>query len=704
MSSVRLAKRGDGVALITLDTPESKVNVISRELFGEIAAALDEIERDPVVRAAVLASGKPGTFIAGADLRQLRAVASEAEGEAFSRDGQALLERIARSRKPFVAAIDGPALGGGLEVALACHYILASDDPHTVLALPEVMLGLLPGGGGTQRLPRRIGLPEALPLMLTGKRLRARKAQRLGLVDALTSPGGIVETAARAARMLADGKLARRKPRRTWLNRLLESAPLRPLVFRQARAQVRARTRGNYPAPPFIVECAAVGRARGIEAGLERESALFGKLAAGPVAKNLIRLFDDMNELKKPVEGASPRPVRRLGVLGGGFMGSGIAEVSVPLVPVTVKDISEDVLGRCARQVRQGLDGRVRSGALSRFERDRLVARVWATTDGAALRGADLIIEAVFEDLELKRRILADTEAVIAPEAVFASNTSALPIAEIATRAGHPERVLGMHYFSPVPKMPLLEIVITPATADWAVATAREFGIRQGKTVIVVRDGPGFYTSRILSPYLGEAMHLLAEGARVDEIDAALKDFGYPVGPMALLDEVGIDVAAHVSRNLGAVFAHRGLAGGETFVKLHEAGYAGRKNGRGFYLYEGRGKKKRVNEQVYEVLGAGPRGAMPRERIAQRLALLMVNEAAYCLDEGVIGSPRDGDVGAILGLGFPPFRGGPFAWLDAQGVAPTVSRMERLRDAHGPRFEPAPLLRRLAAEGDRFYA
>jgi 3-hydroxyacyl-CoA dehydrogenase/enoyl-CoA hydratase/3-hydroxybutyryl-CoA epimerase len=303
----------------------------------------------------------------------------------------------------------------------------------------------------------------------------------------------------------------------------------------------------------------------------------------------------------------------------------------------------------------------------------------------------------------LKRRILADAEATIAPEAVFASNTSALPIAEIASRARHPERVLGMHYFSPVPKMPLLEIVVTAATAGWATATAREFGTRQGKTVIVVRDGPGFYTSRILSPYLGEAMHVLAEGARVEEIDAALKDFGYPVGPMALLDEVGIDVAAHVSRNLGAVYAHRGLAGGDVFVRLHEAGYAGRKNGRGFYLYEGRGKKKRVNEQVYEAAGAGPRRPMPRERIAQRLALLMVNEAAYCLDEGVIESPRDGDVGAILGLGFPPFRGGPFAWLDAQGVAPVVSRMERLREAHGPRFEPAPLLRRLAAAGERFY-
>jgi len=704
MSNLRLTKRADGVAVVTFDTPESKVNVISRELLAEIGPALDEIERDPGVRACVLASGKPGTFIAGADLHQIRAIRTEQEGAAFSRDGQALLERLARCRKPFVAAIDGPAMGGGLEVALACHYILASDDPKTVLALPEVMVGLLPGGGGTQRLPARVGLVEALPLMLTGKRLRARKALRLGLVDALTSPGGIAETAARAALELAAGKLARRKPRRSLLNRLLGTAPLRPLVFRKAREQARARTRGNYPAPGFILDCVAAGLSHGHTAGLARESELFGKLVAGPQAKSLIRLFDEMNDMKKPVAGEKPRQVRRLGVLGGGFMGSGIAEVSVPLGPVTVKDISDEVLTRCARQVREGLDSRVRSQAISRFERDRLMARLGLTTDSAALHGTDLVIEAVFEELELKRRILAETESVISPETVFASNTSALPLAQIAAKARHPERVLGMHYFSPVPKMPLLEIVVTDVTARWATTMARDYGIRQGKTVIVVRDGPGFYTSRILSPYLGEAVHLLAEGARIEDIDAALKDFGYPVGPMALLDEVGIDVAAHVSRNLGAVYAHRGLAGGEAFVKLHEAGFSGRKNKRGFYLYEGSSKKKRVNEQAYEVLGAPARQAMPRERLAERLALLMVNEAVYCLDERILESPRDGDVGAILGLGFPPFRGGPFAWLDSQGIGQTVSRMERLREAHGPRFEPAPLLRRLAAQGETFFS
>lgn len=710
MSSVRLEKRADGVALILFDTPDSPVNVLSRELMDEIAAIIDEVERDEAVRACVLASAKPGTFIAGADLKQLLAIESAEDGSAFSRNGQALLDRMARGPKPVVAAIDGPALGGGLEVALACDYIVASENPKTVLALPEVMLGLLPAGGGTQRLPRRIGLPEALPLMLTGRRLRAHQAYRIGLVDALTSPGGIEDQAAKSALLLAEGKLRRRPPKRAWVNRLLESGLLRRIVFNKARAGVRAKTRGNYPAPPFIIDCVERGYARGIKAGLERESELFGRLTAGAEAKCLIGLFEAMNELKKPVKGAEPAAVRRVAVLGGGFMGAGVAQVSLPLGPVTVRDISDDVLARCAKTIHDGLSKRVRSRAISRFERDQELARLQLTTDVATLGAADLIIEAVFEDLALKRRVLAEAEQHITPHTVFASNTSALPITAIAEGALHPERVLGMHYFSPVPKMPLLELIVADKTADWAVATARDFGIRQGKTVVVVRDGPGFYTSRILSPFLAEATILLEEGARVDDVDRAVRDFGYPVGPLALLDEVGIDVAAHVARNFGQLFADRGLGGSDAFVRLNEAGYEGRKNRKGFYRYEdegrkrGKRKKKQVNDAVYAFFGGPSRVSVPAEEAARRLAYLMVNEAVYCLQEEIIACPRDGDVGAILGLGFPPFRGGPFRYVDALGVGEFVARMEQLRDKHGTRFDPAPLLRDMASADGKFFS
>ena len=705
LSNLRLEKRPDGVAIVWFDTPGSVVNVLSRELLAEIGPILDDLERDGAIRAVVLASAKRGTFIAGADLAQLIAFERAEDGEAFSRDGHALLDRIAGSSKPVVAAIDGAALGGGLEVALACHYLIASDNPRTTLALPEVQLGLLPGGGGCQRLPRRIGLAAALPMVLIGKRLRARQALRAGLVDAVTSAGGIVETAARAASDLAAGRLAPRPRRRTLLTRALESRALRGFMFRKAEAEVLDKTRGLYPAPPAILECVRVGIEEGFAAGARREQVRFGELAASPEAKGLIGLFHAMNELKKPPVAAPPRTVRRVAILGGGFMGTGVAQVSISAAPTTVRDLSQEVLAASAKAVWDGLERRVRSHAITRFERDRDFARLRLTTDARDLAGADLVIEAVFEDLALKRRVLAETEERIAGDAVFASNTSALPIAEIAREARRPERILGMHYFSPVPKMPLLEIVVTPATAEWAVATAHAFGTAQGKTCIVVRDGPGFYTSRILSPYLNEALTLLDEGARVEDVDRALLDLGFPVGPLALLDEVGIDVAAHVGRNFGDLFAYRGLGSSAALARLDERGYKGRKNRRGFYRYDAAKRRgaRPVNDEVYALFGGGERRDLDAEEAADRLALLMANEAVHCLEEGVLTSPRDGDVGAVLGLGFPPFTGGPFRWIDRRGSGETVAALERLRARLGERFAPAPMLSVLAKSGFRFH-
>jgi len=706
MGAIRVEKRGDGVAVLTFDNPEGKVNILSRSLFDEIRAILDDVEGDPSVKACVLASGKPDNFIAGANLKEFLAMERAEEGESLSREGHELLERIARSRKPVVAAIAGLALGGGLEVALACRYRLAADDPKTILALPEVQLGLLPGGGGTQRLPRLVGLPAALPMLLAGRRIRAREAYRMGLVDALTSPGGIADTAARAALRLAEGTLKPRRRKKPFLERLLETPPGRHLVFRKAAEQVRRQTRGNYPAPPFILDCVRTGLARGFAAGRERESVLFGRLCVSPEAKSLIGLFQAMTDLKKPTGEAEPRPVKRLAVLGAGFMGSDIASVSLPLVPVTLRDVSEEALSRGARHVYEGLSRRVKSRAITRFERDRLMARLRPTLAEDGLARADLVIEAVFEDLDLKHRVLAEAEERISPEAVFASNTSALPIADIASAAKHPERVLGMHYFSPVPKMPLLELVVAERTAPWAVATARDFAVRQGKTVVVVKDGPGFYTTRILSPYLNEAMILLAEGARIEEVDRALKDFGYPVGPITLLDEVGIDVGAHVVNEFGQLYTHRGLGASDALPRLFEAGYSGRKNRKGFYEYSGKRRKgpKPVNRAVYAFFGGAERKPFPRKEIAERMAFLMINEAVYCLQEGILSCPRDGDVGAILGLGFPPFRGGPFRYLDTLGARSAADALNRLAERHGERFKPAPLLEEAAGAGRGFHA
>jgi 3-hydroxyacyl-CoA dehydrogenase len=338
-------------------------------------------------------------------------------------------------------------------------------------------------------------------------------------------------------------------------------------------------------------------------------------------------------------------------------------------------------------------------------EADRRRSRLQLTTDVDALAGCDLVVEAVFEDLELKRRVLAEVEERVSPETVFASNTSALPISQIAAEARHPERVVGMHYFSPVPRMPLLEIVVAPITAPWVTATAHELGRSQGKTPIVVKDGPGFYTTRILAPYLGEAVLLLEEGARIEDVDRAMKDFGFPVGPIALIDEVGIDVGAHVARDLGRAFADRGHASSDVLGTLHEAGFEGRKNRRGFYTYpEGTRKgRKRPNEQVYTYFGGQARRKVPAGEIQDRLALIMVNEAVLCLQEGVIGAARDGDLGAVLGLGFPPFRAGPFHHVDAVGADEVANRLRALNDTLGLRFRPCGLLEELAESGGRFY-
>lgn len=701
MSDISLELRDGGIAVLTFDVARSKVNVLSSALMGEFSSLLDRIEADPSIRACVLRSGKEDNFVAGADLDEVKAITRAEEASAFVREGHRLLDRIAASRKPFVAAIHGAALGGGLEVALACHYRIATSHPKTVLGLPEVMLGLLPGAGGTQRLPRLVGVVRALPMMLLGQRLRAAKAEQIGLVDDVVEPAVLLDEAITAASRFAAGEIHSHIP--GLAVNVENRAPMRTLIIAQARKQVAERTRGLYPAPPAIIECVETGLRHGFAAGQQKEIELFGRLVAGSESKSLIWIFDAMNELKKPREGASPREVTKLGVVGGGLMGEGIAAVSLSLCPVVVKDVSAAALDRVRASFEESLAKRIASGALSESDAAARRERLTLSSDPPAIAGSDLVIEAVFEDLALKRRVVAETEAVVGDDAVIATNTSAIPVREIAADAKRPERIVGMHYFSPVQKMPLLEVIETGASSPQAVATACAFGAAQGKTVIVVGDGPGFYTTRILAPFVNEAVLLLEDGADARALDTALKDFGFPVGPVTLLDEVGIDVAAHVSETLGAAFASRGLAPSEALRRLRDAGFAGRKNRRGFYRYDGNGEKKPVNAEVYALLGGAARTKIAAREMVDRLVLLMVNETVHCLVDRVLASPRDGDIGAILGLGFPPTRGGPFHYVDAAGPRTIVDRLRELEARLGARFRPAPLLVEMAEGGRRFY-
>jgi len=450
-----------------------------------------------------------------------------------------------------------------------------------------------------------------------------------------------------------------------------------------------------------------IGILEGLEAGYAAEADRFGQLAVSSQAKALMSIFLASRELKKEtgVSDASVRAhsVAKIGMLGGGLMGGGIAVVSAREagVPVRIKEIDDAGILRGLRYVRKVLDGDVKRRRLMPNAADRLMSFVTASTDFTGWRSVDLVVEAVFEDLEIKRKVLKEVEEATSPETIFASNTSSIPITQIAEASAHPETVIGMHYFSPVEKMPLVEIITTEQTAPWVTATCVSLGKAQGKTVIVVNDGTGFYTSRIISPYMNEAAWLLTEGASIEALDGALMDFGFPVGPLTLLDEVGIDVAGKVAHILDAQFGER-MRAPPAIQALHKDERRGRKNGRGFYHYEA-GKKCGVDATVYQLLGeSAGRRSFKKEEIQKRLALMMCNEAARCLEEGILHSARDGDVGAIFGLGFPPFLGGPFTYMDTLGASSVVSELEAYAKKHGPRFEPAQILRERARAGAKF--
>ena len=700
----------DGIAVVTLDKPDAPVNTISRAVKDEFLAMFTVLERDSQVRAVAFFSGKVDNFIAGADIDEFVQLTTSAEAERLSADGQALLDRVARFPKPVAVGIHGTCLGGGLEFALACHYRVATSHPKTQLGVPEVQLGILPGAGGCQRLPRLIGARAALDLILTGKSERAEKAFKLGLVDELVPPAILREITIAAARRMVERGVMLRKRRGGLLGWLLDGNPLgRRLVFRMARQQVQKQTRGNYPAPVAALEAVEYGLRHGMTAGLAREAQLFGSLAVSEVSRKLVQIFFATTALKKDFgipNPPAPAAVKRLGIVGAGFMGAGIAGTAVnqAAVDVRMKDADLPRVAKGLAAARALVDERLKRRRLTRYDHARLVALLSGGETWAGFGAADLVIEAVFEDLAVKQQVVRECEAALPERAVFASNTSTIPIAQIARASKRPEQVIGMHFFSPVARMPLLEVIPSAQTAPSAVSTAVAFGRRMGKTVIVVRDVPGFWVNRILGPYMNEAGQLLVQGVAAEEIDRLMVGFGFPVGPITLLDEVGLDVAIHAAGVLHAAFGER-MAPVAALGKLQQAGRLGRKTNRGFYRYE-KGKKAGIDPTVYELIGVQPNGGVPSSEVIQRLTYAMLNEAARAVGEGVVRVPRDGDIGAIFGIGFPPFRGGPLRYLDDLGAERAVADLERLAEHVGPRFTPCDTLRDLARRGGgaKFYS
>ncbi len=698
----------DGVAVVSFDLPGEPVNKLSNSVKVEFEALLIRLRDDDEVKAVVLISGKPDTFIAGADIEEFTALTTQAEAERLSFEGQEMVSRVEALPKPVVAAIHGACLGGGLELALACHYRIATDHPKTQLGLPEVQLGLIPGAGGCQRLPRLIGAAAALDMILTGKSERAAKAVRLGLVDEVVPQSVLRLVAVEVARRLLRQGQVRRRPQGGLRGLFLDRTPAgRRLVYRGARAAVLKKTGGHYPAPLAALEAVRVGLEHGVAAGLAEEHHAFGHLAVGEVSRKLVQIFFATTALKKDdgiaPGSAVPRQIRRLGVVGAGFMGAGIAGAAVLNVEVDtrLKDADLAKVGKGLKAAGGMLSERLKRRRITRPQHERLAGLLSGGMDYSGFSRADLVIEAVFEELALKRRVLAEVEAATRPDTIFASNTSTIPIRDIAAEAVRPERVLGMHFFSPVEKMPLLEVIPTEATDPEAIVTAVRFGRRMGKTVIVVRDHPGFWVNRILSPYLNEAGMLLQEGVSAEAIDRTMTAWGFPVGPVALLDEVGLDVAQKAGQVMHQAFGDR-MEPAETLGKMLAAGRLGRKNGRGFYRYRD-GRKAGVDDGIYRLLGVRT-GEQPDAAVVERrLVYAMLNEAAAACAENVVRSGRDGDIGAVYGIGFPAFRGGPLRMIDDLGAGRVVETLHELQDAFGQRFRPAPALTEMARQGSRYY-
>jgi len=699
-----LELRDDQVAVIHINVPGESMNTLKASFASEVTHVLQEIEQQRDLQGVVIISDKPGSFVAGADIGMIDACDNAADAESLARQGQAMFDRIEGLKIPVVAAIDGACLGGGLELALACHYRVATDNPRTVIGLPEVQLGLLPGSGGTQRLPRLIGIQKALPLILTGKQLRAKQAKKLGIVDDVVPATILLEA---AVKRVLSSKAKVRKAKLPVMHRLLEGTGVgRGIIFSKAREQAQAKAKGNYPAVDHIIDTIAHGAEKGFQAGLEREAKAFGELAMTPVSRELRQIFFATTEMKKETGAGDtkPRPVQHVGILGGGLMGGGIAYVTAAKagLPARIKDIREEGIVHALRYSYELLSKKVKRKHLTRAELEATMLRLSGSLDYSGFAKADVVIEAVFEDLSLKQKMVAEIEAVTGPDTIFASNTSSLPITQIAAHAQRPENVIGLHYFSPVDKMPLAEIITHPQTSAETIATTVALAKRQGKTPIVVKDGAGFYVNRILAPYMNEAARLVLDGEPIERVDQALVQFGFPVGPMKLMDEVGIDVAAKVAPILANELGERFRAP-TAFEKLIEDNRKGKKNQKGFYTYQGKKAGKLVDESVYPLLGISPSAKLDDAEMAQRTVLLMLNEAAYCLAEGVIRSARDGDIGAIFGIGFPPFRGGPFRYMDALGIETVVQRLQQYQKTFGERYTPAPILVKMAANNERFY-
>jgi 3-hydroxyacyl-CoA dehydrogenase/enoyl-CoA hydratase/3-hydroxybutyryl-CoA epimerase len=701
----------DGIATLEWDLPGRSQNVLNERSMAAFAEAAQRALADTAVKGLLVASAK-ADFIAGGDLEMLlKASDAQAMSDALAR-WHKLLRALESGGKPVAAALNGSALGGGLELALACHYRVAADDPKARFGFPEVTLGLLPGAGGTQRAPRLMGIQPALTLLTEGRRIKATEAQQQGLIDAVV-PAGTEREAARAwlrEQAAQGGKILQPWDRKGY--KIPGGGVMTPSgmqTFMAANALLRAKTQGNYPAPRHILSCVFEGLQTDIDTGLAIERRYFVNLVTGPVAKNMIRslffFMQEANKLARRPQGVPVQKYTKIGMLGAGMMGAGIAHAAAAAgLEVVLLDRTQEIAEKGKAYSARLLEERVAKSQLTQDGAAALLARIRPTADYADLVGCELVIEAVFEDRALKAEVTKKAEAAIGRDALFASNTSTLPITGLAEASDRPANFIGLHFFSPAEKMPLVEIILGKQTAPATLARAMDFVRAIGKTPIVVNDARGFYTSRVFGTYLSEGMALLEEGVAPALIDNAGRLAGMPVGPLALADEVSLELVHRIARQTQADLGERyepRAADRVAALMVERLGRLGKKSGHGFYEYPADAKKHLwAGLAEHFPLRAEQPGV---EAVIERLILIQSLEAVRCLEEGVLGAPADADVGAILGWGYPPFRGGPIGQIQTMGVANFVAACDRLAEQCGERFRPTEGLRKMAAEGSQFF-
>jgi 3-hydroxyacyl-CoA dehydrogenase/enoyl-CoA hydratase/3-hydroxybutyryl-CoA epimerase len=692
----------DQICVLMFDRPDSSANVFDRATIEELNDHLEFIAGSPKLKGVVLTSAKPSIFIAGADLHAL-AGASGGDLASLIELGQTVFNRLAALSVPTVAAIHGACVGGGYEVCLACDVRIASPDRATKIGLPETQLGILPAWGGSTRLPRLIGLPRALDVILGGKTLAAKQALNYGMVDELVPRERLVEFACRQISTRGSKVRRGRKALKLWLtnNRLVADA-----LSLRVESQLLKKTRGHYPAVFKALAVVSRGISRQVPGSLALERDAILELAQTEECQNLIRIFFLQERAKKQSyrpgnAAAATKPIARPAVIGAGVMGAGIAQwLSSRGLPVILRDVNAEQVAKGMAGVAQLYHEGVKRHLLTKVEARAGLDRIFPSAAEVPLHNVDLVIEAAVEKMELKKKIFQRLGELAGPNTVLATNTSALSVSEIAASTKAPERVVGIHFFNPVHRMQLVEVVVGRQTSSEVAERALRFVQQIGKLPVVVKDGPGFLVNRILMPYLIEAGHLFEAGASTGDMDEAMLDFGMPMGPLRLIDEVGVDVAHHVAGELALKFSDR-MPSPRVLAQMLKAGLLGRKSERGFYLYHTKTPEPNSGLSLFQekdwAKGFG------REELQKRLVLLMVNEAARCLEEEIVTEPSDVDFAMIMGTGFAPFRGGPLRYADGLGGARVVGEMKRLADSGAGYFEPCALLRTLAAEGRKFY-